>query len=177
MPGILLTGVPGVGKSTLLVELMRAHPGRLAGFVTEEERENAQRVGFRVRTIPGGTVAMLAHKRWTDKSFRVGSYGVDEHVVESILVPMIEVVVEKRRPLVIDEIGKMQVRSARFCDAVRAAFEAGIPIVATVPLDQDTFVRSIVQRRDVRLFTLTDGNRLAMRGVIAQCLQDLLPAP
>lgn len=177
MPATLITGVPGVGKSRLLIDLMLAHPGRLAGFVTEEVRDDVQRVGFKVRTIPGGTVAMLADTRWVDKPFRVGSYGVDEDVIDSVLVPMIEVVVEKRRPLVIDEIGKMQVHSARFRDAVRAAFASGIPIVATVPIERDAFVASLVERRDAQLFTVTPANRIAMRGELAWHLRDFLPVP
>ncbi len=44
---ILLTGLPGCGKTTVVrhvVELLKAR--RLAGFYTEELREHGQRVGF-----------------------------------------------------------------------------------------------------------------------------------
>jgi nucleoside-triphosphatase THEP1 len=51
---LLLTGPPGVGKTTLLARVVRALDGRIVrGFLTEEMRAGRQRVGFRLVTVDG----------------------------------------------------------------------------------------------------------------------------
>jgi len=51
---LLLTGNPGVGKTTLIRALTeRLEEVTCAGFYTEEKRQRGQRVGFRVITLDG----------------------------------------------------------------------------------------------------------------------------
>ena len=60
---LLLTGVPGVGKTTVVKRVAAALAGqKIAGFYTEEVRERGQRVGFRIVTLEGEQ-ATLAHER------------------------------------------------------------------------------------------------------------------
>ena len=52
-PRILITGTPGVGKTTLVRKVVEKLAVRLGGFYTEEIREQGIRVGFRLRTMEG----------------------------------------------------------------------------------------------------------------------------
>ena len=53
---LLLTGVPGVGKTTIVSKVAAGLSGRRnRGFVTDEIREGERRVGFEIRTFGGKT--------------------------------------------------------------------------------------------------------------------------
>ncbi|UCG34360.1 MAG: hypothetical protein JSU68_06915, partial [Phycisphaerales bacterium] len=85
----LLTGAPGIGKTTVLIRLAeRLGNLRIAGFYTEEVREAARRQGFRAVTFAGKT-AMLAHVR-TKSRHRVGRYGVDVSAFERLALPELQ---------------------------------------------------------------------------------------
>src|SRR5208282_43792 len=73
---LLLTGLPGFGKTTVLDRALE-HLGdlRLAGFLTLELREHGQRVGFEAVGL-GGRRVILAHVRFRSL-VSVGRYGVE----------------------------------------------------------------------------------------------------
>lgn len=76
MKTLLLTGVPGVGKTTVL---RKAADGlsdrRLAGFYTEEIRSDGERRGFRMVCFDGRE-GVMARTEFPGPH-RVGKYGVD----------------------------------------------------------------------------------------------------
>jgi nucleoside-triphosphatase THEP1 len=80
---LLLTGAPGVGKTTLMRRLIAAlEKRRIGGFTTQEMRGGGQRVGFRI--VPQrGSERIMAH---VDRhgSPRVGRYGVDVHAIFTV---------------------------------------------------------------------------------------------
>jgi len=169
---ILLTGRPGVGKTTVirrLVELLGNRP--LAGFYTAEIREAGQRVGFGATTFSGKT-GLLAHTALRS-NYRVGRYRVDVAAFEKLVLP------ELARPcalLLIDEIGKMECFSARFVEAVRKVFERRQPLVATVAASGTGLIAEVRQRTDVELWTVTRENREKLPRQLAAWFERLGPA-
>ena len=85
---ILLTGVPGVGKTTIIKEIARLLGKEAAGFYTEEKRHGNRRVGFDIVTLDGRTAA-LSHVNMKG-GHRVGKYGVDLEGIDSVAVPAME---------------------------------------------------------------------------------------
>src|SRR6516165_4817970 len=82
---LLLTGVPGCGKTTVLEQVLeRLGDLRLAGFLTVALREHGQRVGFEAVGL-GGRRAILAHVRFRSP-VSVGRYGVEP----DRFVPLVE---------------------------------------------------------------------------------------
>src|SRR5512135_918145 len=127
---LLVTGAPGVGKTTLIRAVLAALRKRAGGFVTEELREEGKRVGFRVCSLDGST-AILAHVRAT-RGPRVGRYQVDVPAFEAVGVSALEAATRDADLIVVDEIGKMELHSRRFMDALETALRSWKPILGTV---------------------------------------------
>ena len=103
---ILITGLPGTGKTTLLRKVAEAlKPFHPAGFFTSEIREANGRKGFELRSL-GGEKGLLAHVD-IKSPFRVGKYNVDVQGFEAFLgtIPFLGPSVGL---IIIDEIGKME---------------------------------------------------------------------
>jgi nucleoside-triphosphatase len=127
----------------------------LAGFFTEEIRERRARVGFRIETFVGGR-GVLAHVDLPGPP-RVGKYGVDLEAFERLALPGLEP--PATGATVIDELGKMELASARFRDAVSALLDAEVPLVATVHAFRHPFTDELKRRPGVELVRLTRANR------------------
>src|SRR5262245_15817345 len=126
----LLTGRPGVGKTTCLRHALDLVGRPAGGFLTEAVREGGTRVGFALVEL-AGEGGMLADARGRGGP-RVGKYGVDLETLERIGVPAIRDAVQARRLVVIDEIGKMEMASAAFREAVEEALASPAPVLGTI---------------------------------------------
>ena len=88
MKHLLIVGRPGIGKTTLLKQLVQSlRGGPIDGFLTEELREAEERVGFWLSPLDGRQV-LLAHRR-LEQGVRVGPYKVNVEVLEQVAVPVI----------------------------------------------------------------------------------------
>jgi nucleoside-triphosphatase len=152
----LLTGKPGTGKTTLIRQAI-AGPGiKAGGFYTEEIRSSGVRQGFRIITLDGQE-AILSHVD-TPGRYRVGKYGVDVANLESIGVTAIERAIEESDLIVIDEIGKMELFSAGFREAVLRAISSGKKVLGTIMLKPNDFADMIKQRPGVKVVEVTRDN-------------------
>jgi nucleoside-triphosphatase len=164
---ILVEGRPGSGKTTVATRVAALLVERgidVAGFVTHEVRERGRRVGFDVETI-GGERATLAHVTLAGPP-RVGRYGVDLAAFERVGVPALA----KPRPqgvVVVDEIGKMELASQRFREAVLRLLDGPAAVVATVHVFRDPFTDELKRRPDVERIRLTRETREALPEQIA----------
>ncbi len=137
---ILITGEPGSGKTTAIKKIVKLLGDRAIGFWTEEVRDKKthQRVGFRIHTTEGKW-KRFASKTFTSKKL-VGSYGVNVKAFEELAIPVLEKALkearkDKRKVIVIDEIGKMELFSKAFRDLVREIFsDDRVNVVATIPI-------------------------------------------
>jgi nucleoside-triphosphatase len=164
----LIEARPGAGKSTALRRLGELLGGRgvaVAGFVTEEIREGGRRVGFSIETF-GGERGTLAH---VDRSGapRVGKYGVALEEFERLALPALRVPADV---VLIDELGKMELASGAFRDAVVELLDRATPVVATVHAFRHPFTDELKARPDANLVRLTRANRDALPGGVAERL-------
>ena len=80
----LITGKPGVGKTTLVQKIInRMGSVNMAGFYTSEIRSTGSRLGFELQGL-NGEFRTLAHVN-IDSRQRVGRYGVDTLGFEEFL--------------------------------------------------------------------------------------------
>lgn len=157
---ILLTGSPGIGKSTVLQKTKELYPGVLGGIWTEEVRNKQQeRVGFRTLNMQNES-RICAHKeQFLDSPLKISSYHVDTDCIQSFIVPAITAYTSKVDLLLIDEIGRMQALSSEFLDAVRKAFSANIDVLATIVLDAEPWSLEFKEDPSAILITVTRENR------------------
>ena len=153
----LITGKPGVGKTTLVQKIIeRMQSVNMAGFCTEEIRCSGSRLGFEPLGL-NGERRTLAHVE-IDSQNRVGRYGVDTNGFEEFLTSL-DLLNPDVELIVIDEIGKMELFSNRFQSLVRNALNSDKQVLASIPLKGNEFVLEIKQRLDIHLLEVTHGNR------------------
>jgi len=155
---LLITGLPGVGKTTLIRALAKRLEGyHPAGFYTEEIR-NAQgtREGFRLVTLCGRQV-VLSHVDYPGPH-RVSRYGVDVAGFERLLEEL-DIVHTRSRLIVIDEIGKMECFSKRFTGLVSLLLDGPKALVATIAIKGEGFIQRVKKRPDCRFVMVTRENR------------------
>jgi nucleoside-triphosphatase len=155
---VLLTGLPGCGKTTAVMKIIAGlDPQKIAGFYTEEIRDQKTRRGFRWVSL-AGTSGTLAHVDIKSR-FKVGKYRVDVVGFEESVVPLLDIEQTDAELFVIDEIGKMECFSEKFVNAVRRLFASRKPVLATVAQKGTGLIAEVKTHRDALLFELTKQNR------------------
>ena len=172
MNNILITGKPGVGKTTLIIKLIEELDLNVGGFYTQEMRLGGRRVGFKIITLDGEE-SILAHID-IKSPYRVSKYGVNLEGLEKVGVESIWRALKKNKIIVIDEIGKMELFSPRFKEAVNSALNSDKITIATILLAPNPYTDKIKRRQDVKLFYLTQENREKVKEEIKNILQQLL---
>jgi nucleoside-triphosphatase len=161
---ILLTGAPGVGKTTMIMRVLDVLCNVDAGgFYTREIRENGTRAGFKILTLDGreGILSHVNH----ESRYQVGRYGVNLADLDNIAVNSILDSLE-RGVIVIDEIGKMELLSEKFKEAAINALDTG-RVLGTIKLSPDEFTERIRKRSDTSIVEVTLQNRDALVSELA----------
>lgn len=161
----LLSGAPGAGKTTLIRQAIAAVKGRAGGFYTGEIRGQGVRQGFEIITLDGSS-AILAHVD-IQSPYRVSKYGVDTDNLDKVGVVALRRAIQECEVVVIDEIGKMELFSVAFREAVLEALESGKKVLGTIMLPPHPWAEQI--KRDPRVKVL-----LVSRANHQQVLEELL---
>jgi nucleoside-triphosphatase len=154
---ILLTGRPRVGKTTIIKDVVRRLPGQAGGLYTEEMKERGRRQGFKIVTLDGRE-GLLAHVGIKSR-MRVSKYGVNLADLEGIGVTAIREAIAQKDYVVIDEIGKMELFSQAFKDAVWEAVHSDRPVLGTIALASHSWANSIKALPQVTVIEVTPANR------------------
>jgi len=174
---ILLTGRPGVGKTTLLIETIRELEGRglkVGGMISREVRDGSVRVGFEISDLASGQKGWLAHVEQPEGP-QIGKYRVNLKDLVEIGVNAIN----RAAPdsaisvIAIDEIGPMELCSEDFKTAVEKAVEGEKPLIGTIHYKaRSTLIDRIRSRSDVKIIEITHDNRsYVKRTVLNELLQ------
>ncbi|NHV99817.1 MAG: NTPase [Thaumarchaeota archaeon] len=174
---ILVTGRPGIGKTTVvskLAKMLKDRSVKVGGMITYEIREKEVRTGFLVEDLKTGLKGLMASVNYSSGP-RVGRYFVSLAEIERVGVKAIRDAVENAEVVIIDEIGPMELYSEPFRKAVSEAFSSGKSIVATIheKASQHSFCRTILSASGVSTFVVTFGNRDLLPKII---LDKLLPS-
>jgi len=156
---ILLTGKPGVGKTTVIKKIIEKYKKNISGFYTEEIREKGNRVGFRIKNTDGEE-GLLSHIDIKSK-FKVGKYSVNIRDIDRIGVDSINRALnnDEMDIIVIDEIAKMELFSENFKNVVLSSLNSSKIVVGVIQDKNIEFLNRIRERKDVKIISITFQNR------------------
>lgn len=163
---LLLTGRPGIGKTTVIRAVADRLGERAGGFYTEEIRSAGGRKGFRLVTLDGQE-AVMAHVDLRGRGRpRVSRYGVDVAAIERIGVAALRRAMRKGQIVVVDEIGKMELFCGPFKDVVLQAMGGPYRVVATVMGKPNPWVDGLKTMPAVTIWEVTMENRKTLAELV-----------
>ncbi len=159
---LLLTGSPGVGKTTLLlkvVEALRARGYSVGGMISREVRLGGTRMGFEILDLASDKRGWLAHVNQKTGP-QVGKYRVNLADLESVGVHAVLKAIRECDVVAVDEIGPMELFSEKFRKAIQQAVESGKLVVGVIHWKaRDKLIDEVKRRPDAEIFTVTFENR------------------
>jgi nucleoside-triphosphatase len=166
---LLLTGAPGTGKTTIIYEAIHATKAKPGGFYTQEIREGGARLGFEIVTLDGSR-AVLAHVDIHGPQ-RVGKYGVDVACLDRVAIPTMRRAIQECSVVVVDEIGKMELLSSSFRDALMEALNSGKRLLGTITLQPHPFADRVKRDPRVQVVVVSRSNRQMVLGEVTRWLK------
>lgn len=170
----LLTGEPGIGKTTIIKAILSEIHLDAGGFITEEMRSGKTRKGFQLMTLDGKQAIMASLSK--KSTYKVGKYGVDLDVLKNIAVPSLSKALDEKKLIVVDEIGKMECFSKEFRDMVERCLNAPKPVLGTIQNFASPFINSVTNRQDIVIITVTEDNRNELAANIIEILKQFQSA-
>jgi len=172
MKNILITGLAGAGKTTLIKRLCvifkEFNP---VGFVTDEIMEEGNISGFEANNL-FGDYKIFAHTKLKSK-VSVGKYKIDIKGFDIFLDQTFSR--EKKTGLYfIDEIGKAACESKKFGKIILGLLDAKKPVIATISDKGTGMISEIRKREDVVIIEVTEENREIRLKELTMLIRDLL---
>ncbi|XP_037939533.1 nucleoside-triphosphatase THEP1-like isoform X2 [Teleopsis dalmanni] len=157
---IVLTGKPGVGKTTLIKSiidhLQQCGTIGCCGFYTNETRDTAnERTGFEIITLDGKESTLAKTFTFDDvRRPKIGKYSVYVENVDAVALAIRNAPMNKL--LVLDEIGKMELMTT-------------IPLIYSIPM-----LERLRSSPNTKLFCITKSNRNTIFKEIVDCIEECL---
>jgi nucleoside-triphosphatase len=174
---LLLTGSPGVGKTTVLVRVIEGLKSKghvVGGMLSREVRSSGNRVGFEILSLMDNQRGWLAQVGQTQGP-QVGKYRVNIFDLDRVGVAAIADAVDACEVIAVDEIGPMELFSDSFKEAVTKAVQSRKLVVATVHWRERGFLTSVLNRiDDVQWFEVSMNNREMLHELILKEAIDFL---
>ena len=159
---LLLSGSPGVGKTTVLAKTVDALAKRgfkAGGMISREVRLNGERIGFEILGLGNSRRGWLAQVN-QGSGPRVGRYCVNLKDLEEVGAVSIMEAVGACDIVTIDEIGPMELFSRKFREAVTASLQSSKLVLGVVHWRMsDRLIIDIKDRKDCKIFVVTHENR------------------
>jgi len=174
-PRIVITGVPGVGKSTVfekLVDELRKRGLSIGGIKAPEVRQGGVRVGFKVVDLLTGEEAWLARKG-AEGPVRIGSYTILVEEASKVVENALRNAMARAHVIGVDEVGPMELKIPVFKPLLLEALDSEKPIILVVHYrlhDREILGRLSGSERIV----VTFENREAVKSMLGQIVEKIL---
>ncbi|MCD4653802.1 nucleoside-triphosphatase [bacterium] len=168
----LLTGEPGVGKTSIIKEVLAELDFKAAGFYSQEMKSGKARKGLQLITLDGQQAVLASINK--KSTYKVGKYCVDLDVINDIAVPSLHAALSESELIVIDGIGKMETFSKKFREMTNRCLDSDIPVIGTLQNFASPFINSVTNRNDVVIIVVDGGNREDMPVNLVVLLEEML---
>jgi nucleoside-triphosphatase len=175
----LVTGSPGVGKSTTVSKVvmkLKSAGVIVGGCTTSEKRAGGARTGFEIRDLSSGKTGELASA--TSKvGPRVGRYRVNLTDLARIGGGALEAASSASELIVVDEVGPMELVSPEFRKGVRRCIDSGKPMLAVAHERLEDDLLNELRGKAEAVVALTVENRDAAADELAETLLKAVGGP
>ena len=175
----LLTGPPGVGKSTVVSRVvlrLKSAGVIVGGCSTMERKAKGVRVGFEVLNLTDGSRGVLASLS-AGLGPRVGRYRVNLVDLSAVGAAGLAKAAATSEVVVIDEVGPMELVSPEFRRGVRACIDSGKPILAVVHERLEDDLLSELREKARETIAVTTENRDQVADGLADSLLEAAGGP
>ena len=173
---ILLTGQPGVGKTTMAERVyhhFRDVGVKVEGVITHEARKGERRTGFKTTDLSSGQDGWLA-KKDSGRGPRIGPYRVITDDLERIASAALKRATRMESGLaIVDEIGPIEMTSGLFRRTVSTLFDQDRPTLATFKIGSHYPEIERLRGRSM-VVEMTRDNRGQVYAALVQFLEDSL---
>ena len=155
-----ITGPPKSGKTTLLMEIIKELKKRnytIAGITCPEVIKNNRRWGFKIIDLKTNKEGILASIEVPNGPV-VSKYRVNMEDLEQIgVIALRNALYDESDIVIIDEIGKMELFSKNFANAVRDLLNSKKPVIGIVPIrsNHPLVLEIKKKRRDTKTYLIT----------------------
>lgn len=164
---VFLTGPIQIGKSTAIKRFLRAHSGlRLGGFVTVSRPLEADTLG--VYILP----PQFAESD-CDEAHLAGLRGARRGGIPETFETAGLAILNAPGPfdlLLMDELGRMELRSPNFCRRVLELLDAGAPVLGVVKPESNALLDAVRSHPKTVLLEVTEENRDGIPALIGEHL-------
>jgi nucleoside-triphosphatase len=175
----LLTGPPGIGKSTIVASVIyrvRSKGYGVGGCLTRETRKGKERVGFTIEDLMSGVSGPLASSE-VSLGPRVGRYRVDVRGLAEVGGSALREAALRADLIVIDEVGPMELTSPEFRRGVQACLGSGRPVLAVVhEMMKDPLIEEVRALPRKELVEVSLHNRESLPDVLSAQILSVLSA-
>ena len=167
---VFITGMPGVGKTTVVQEviaILKERGLKVGGIYCPEIRVGNIRVGFEIIDLLIDKRGILSH---IDQSSgpKVGKYRVNIQDLSNVGVKALSQAMNEADCIVIDEIGPMEMQGRDFQEVVKHIVEGNKPVLGIIHWKMNHWLIDLIKGRgDVRIIEVTLKNRMTIPTIIA----------
>ncbi|MEM0287323.1 MAG: NTPase [Nitrososphaerota archaeon] len=173
---LLLTGMPAVGKTTIvsrLVQQLRNYGISVGGIYSIERRIEGKRAGFVMIDLMTGSRQDLAAQH--GEGPKMGKYRVNLKALEEFAVKAIDQAMQYADVVIIDEVGPMELMSPGFRRAVERLEQSAKASVLVVHARlKDPLILNLKNKEYSELFEVTLQNRDELPAILKEKILKVL---
>lgn len=168
---LFITGKPGIGKTTILLNVaneLKNEGYRIGGMLSREVRKDGVRIGFEITDFATGQKGWLAHINQPSGP-QVSKYRVNLQDLDQIGVNAIRNALKDAQVIVIDEIGPMELFSKAFQQVVKDAADSQKLVIGVIhQRARNPIINSIKERSDAEISEATIENRQRLHNILIE---------
>ncbi|ABN70345.1 protein of unknown function DUF265 [Staphylothermus marinus F1] len=172
MKNYIITGRPGIGKSTLfnnIINTLRKSGIIVGGIKSPEVRDSKGfRIGFKIIDLMSNEEGWLAKRNYYS-TIKVGKYGIVLDESSRIIREALRKALEKADVIGIDEIGPMELKIHVFRTMLEQVLNSDKPKILVIHYRlRDPSILDKIYRVENEKYVLTEHNRDLLNKVLPQ---------